>query len=267
MSEDFVTEQETSAPVVEDVETVTPDFDDMSDDEFEKEFDGIGSEEPVEGDPKEPKEPTDDDLYSKQISDPDATLEKAVVLKHDGQVYKIDKINELRDLAEKGFNATKKFQKLAADRKALEQQLQDLGQVPDVEPAENEDVTAVNDVAQRILDADYATTFQSDVSKLPQSVRTELGSNAELLRGLSVDYESGIAQKIMPHVSKLMNVNGMDFVDAYMKAGNEIMATQQQTDDKRKTLTSQPKASMAPEAVADIDNMDDAAFERYFSSL
>ena len=267
--EDLVTEVETTEPIVEVEETVTS-VDDLSDEQFEEHFDKIGNEdvksETDESEPSEKVELTDEDLYKTQITDTDAKLDKTVILKHDGEIYKIDNLNELRNLAEKGFNATKKFTKLAEDRKALEAQLQALGQEPNIE-AVDESSDAVNDVAEQILESNYADTFKSDISTLPSEAREFIAGDAKVLQGLAMVYESGLAQKIVPRVKREMAIKNLSFIDAYMSVGKTIQSRQEDVQQKKQILSAEPKQTSYASSAVDVDKMSDKDFDAYFENL
>jgi hypothetical protein len=245
---------------------VTTNVDELSDEEFAQAFDEPADVTPAEDPDKKVDETADDtdlnSLYRKQLDDVDAKLDRPVLIKVDGEVIELNTVNELRDMAERGTAVTKRFQKLAADRKVLEAQLEALGEVPSVEPA-NE----IDDIAQEILDSDYADTFRDDVSKLPADVKTMLSGDAQILRALSVDYASGFAQKIMPQVRRSMTVNGMSFKEAYTAAGAQYYNSKRKSEDSIKTLSSQPKQNTSQFSEPDVSSMSDDEFEKYFDNL
>ncbi len=271
--EDTVTEVETTE-AIEAVEDTVTNIDDMSDAEFETHFDEVGEEDgTVDNDTSDDTstEPdtnvTLDDRYSTQLGDADGKLDKPVLIKVDGEVMEITTINELRDMAERGTSVTKKFQKLAEDRRQLEAQLAELGQEPKIaESVESE----IDIVANEILESNYADDFKSDVSRLPKEAAEVLSTNPQMLKGLSVDYGSGLAQQIMPEVKREMIVKSVDFITAYINVGKRI---QQQPQDTHKTkmLKSEPTTNTEKpdngKSASEIDGMDSASFEKYFNSL
>ena len=240
---------------------------DMTDDELDTFLDGTEDDSSDDGDSDDAVADTVDDdlesLYATQNTS-DGKLAEPILVKVNGEVYSMDSIDELRNMAERGHSVTRKFQKLADDRRQLEAQLKELGQEPQVQ-----DVTAdeVNSVAEGILSSSYAESFKSDMSKLPQDVRSELGSNAQMLSGLGGDYESGLAQKIMPKVTRLMNVQGMSFLDAYKQAGSALQQQTQATESKMQVLKSQPKQTIQKPSNMSVDGMSDKEFDKYFQNM
>ncbi len=237
----------TETELVESVDTEVNARDEMDKAEFAEHYENLGEEgadtTEVDENSDEPEEIDLDELYRVQIDAKDTELDKPVLLKHDGNVMEVSNLDELRNLAERGFNATKKFQRLAEDRKALEAQLEELGQVPNVEES-NDVVNEVEDVADEILSSSYAETFIADMQSMPDEVRDQLSNDPQLLRELSIDYKSGLGSKIMPKVSRAMAVGNLSFRDAYVKVGREILQTQdKQEQDKPKVamLKAQPK--------------------------
>jgi len=236
--ENEVTETETES-AIEATEEVVTNIDDMGDDEFNEHFESVGSDESDTETADDEKEATDtntpdDDLnakYSTQLNDADAKLDKPVLIKVDGEVMELTTINELRDMAERGTAVTKKFQKLAQDRKALEEQIKQLGVEPDVDvqddDADTKSADELDRVANVILASDYADDFKSSVSDLPKDAVDFIGSKPEILHGLSEDFKSGLAQKIMPQVKREMVVKDVDFITAYVGIGKRL----QQSDE------------------------------------
>jgi len=264
-------------------------YESMTDEEFNKSFESdtkdsstedTDTTEETEGGSETESgsdEPTVD-LYREQLSNKDAKLDKPVLIKVDGVVYEMTNINELRDLAEKGTNATRKYQRLAADRKrieALEAELrqkygENIEQTEDGSVGEapyDETVERIDEIAESILNSSYSDDFKNHIGQLPISEREMIGSDPAVLQGLAEDYESGIAQKIMTKVPRLIRVNGMSFLDAYKYAGSQIT---NKTDKKESVekLKSQPKrTNQKSGSPVNIEDMSDDEFERYFESM
>jgi hypothetical protein len=264
---------------IEEVETEvvdTPDeevnrIDALSDEDFEKEFNEVETDE--SDTVKSDDEPKDLEAIYKSNLGTDAKLDDPIVVKVDGTVYELDSLDEIRNLIERGTGVTRKYQKLAADRKALEEQLAALGQEPNVtsdNPVEDDVETIAND----ILASSYADAFTADVQQLDAQTKEVLASDPQMLKGLAIDYESGFAQKIMPNVHKYMKINGMSFEDAYFEAGKSYQSdTEKKTNNaaKAKMLNAQPKtvskASSNELGRKSIDAMSDAEFNAYFANL
>jgi len=267
--EDVATELEVVEPEMETIETVV---DDMSDTEFAEHFDKVDEDgTDTDGDDitnDSDDKPTDDvdlnTLYSEQLGDADAKLDKPILIKVDGEVIKLDTINDLRDMAERGTSVTKKFQKLADDRRVLEAQLQALGETPDVV---DESGSEIDSIANGILQSSYADDFKSSVSQLPSEVRETLSTNPQVLKGLSLDFESGLAQQIMPQVKREMTVKGLDFIQAYVSVGQKLESSKASVQKQRQVLKSEPKQTSHTTSVVDVDGMSQSDFDKYFESL
>ena len=267
-------EDTTSTESIEDNEIIedseTNKIDELSDKEFTEKFDNdtLDTDEVVKPDENEPRDL--ESIYKANLGT-DKKLDDPMIIKVDGQVYELDSIDEIRNLVERGTGVTKKFQQLAEDRKALEKQLEELGQTPNVETVDDT-ADEVESIAQAILDSDYADNFTLDMKALDDGTKQLLGSNPEMLKGLSIDYESGLAQKIMPQVHKFMNVDGLSFEDAYVKAGRSYQSnTERQTQAKPKAnmLKAEPKVGSKVSGElgrAAIDGMSDKEFNAYFAN-
>jgi len=296
MNDSIEPEVATSEDVVdtEGVDNDEKDIYDMTDEEFEAHYDdnaSESSEDEPDGD-TDKKTPDEDleSLYSAQMADADAKLDKPLVIKVKGRIYKVDSVNELKNLAELGTNGVQKFQAIAEHRKTLDfmsdngitmEHLQSLITDSGNEPVmRDESVSAAEDVATEIMNSPNAQSFIEVANMLPNDVKQEMASNPQMMRGFNDDVASGLAQKIMPMVDRYMNVGGMSFMQAYVRAGNEAMSSgsikqqpQQQNnvaDEKMKTLNSQPVSkSNVSNALSteDIDKMSDAEFERYYQEM
>jgi len=268
MEDLVVTETETTEPSVGVEEVVTNSINDMSDEEFTKEFDGDSTAGDAIDDStdKPDSNVTLNDMYSKQLSNIDAKLDSPVLIKIDGEVMELNSINELRDMAERGTKVTQKFQKLAEDRKALEAQLQALGETPDVS---DDSSSEIDTIANGILQSSYVDSFKTDVSNLPSEVRETLSTDPQILKGLSMDYESGLAQQIMPKVKREMTVKGLDFIQAYVSVGRSIQSQKENVQSKKQMLTTEPKQNKytTESKAIDIDSMSDTEFDTYFSNI
>ena len=275
-------EEQSTETAVESVEPteVTESNDEMSDDEFASFMDEDNStiEEP-EGTDEVVDESVDlDALYQSQMDDKDSTLDKPMLIKINGKVHKVDNVSELKDLAERGLNFTQKSQKLSEHRKTIEF-LSDNGISQDdldslihnrgEEPVVTDDAEREsNDIATEILSSDYAEAFKETVQTLPENIRSTMAKDPRLLKAFSIDVESGLAQKIMPQVERLMSVNAMSFRDAYVQAGSKLQESQVSVNNKRNALTSQPKAStVKADGNQDVWAMSDDAFDKYFDNM
>lgn len=250
---------------------VNTNIDDMSDEEFSKHFDNVkadGSNKEPEADKTVDKDNVHENdlegLYVAQMSDADAKLDKPVFIKVNGEVMEITNINDLKNMAERGNSVTRKFQKLAEDRKALEKQLQDLNVEPDVQ---DESISEVEDVSSEILESSYAEDFKSNLVFVPDEIRNELAVNANMLKGLSYDFSTGLAQQILPKVKREMAINGVSFQDAYVSIGKNINAQKENVQKQKQVLKAEPKQTKYQAPSVDVDNMSNDEFDRYFANL
>jgi len=165
-------------------------------------------------------------------------LDKPMVIKYKGKLYDIDDKDKVRDLMERGMAATSKLQEIAELKKELLK-----AQHPDASDKELQSIdveTEVETIAQSIVNSPIAEDFKGVIAELPEEVATSLRSDPQMLRGLKADVEAGFTQKILPAVNKYMAIEGLDFRSAYVKAGNEVMQSEQQRDTAVTQLTAAP---------------------------
>ena len=255
---------ETPTDVVEATEDTNV-VDEMNDDELDSFLDGdtVDTDDVDTVAAKEPEQSLDD-LYLAQNQSKETKLDKPMYIKINGTTHTIDNVDEMRNLMERGLNHTQKMQELARDRKEFES-----NRVDEESPTVTEDATTVevDEIANDILNSSYAESFQSGVSQLPSSVRSELSTNPQMLKGLSQDYESGLAQKIVPSVAREMAVKGISFRDAYVSIGQKLNQQTQQVAQSRDTLNAQPKANTSIATNTDVNSMSDGEFDKYFAKM
>ncbi len=229
-----------------------------------------------------------DDLYSAQIASEDSKLEKPILIKVNGAVIEVDNINDLKNMAEKSVGSTQKFQAIAQHKKTLqfmednnisEQDLNQLITDRGLQPVQSDNeggsqnMEQVETIANEILNSDYAEAFQDGLKIVPEDIRETMSSNPQLLSDLAGDYQSGLAQKIMPTVNKYMNVNGLSFFEAYAKAGQELSEPTdvQDANNKRvQTLRAEPKSNTrsAPRNQSvKVSDLSDDDFDKYFEAM
>ena len=205
-------------------------------DVWAEDFDTSG-EVPTEAKESE-DEPVVDDVQPEYRTEGLGDLDAPLVVKRKGKLYDLTNLDEIRNLVEKGLDSTIKNQELADLRRELAKE-----QNPDITDEELSNVDTVNEIesiAQEISSSSYVDDFKSIVETLPNSVVDQLRSDPKMLRGFSVDMKSGFAQKIMPIADRYMNIDGLSFQEAYMKAGSEVMDKQDVKSDRITKLTSQP---------------------------
>jgi len=266
-------------------------IDSLSDEEFDKHLDTLTTEDSENEQPKEVDDKKDeskdlDDLemkYKEQL-EKGFKLEEPILVKVDGKVLDIDDPNDVKSLIEKGLDYTKKTQELAQYRETLKfldengisnvETLQQVlsGQIQ-VDPAQIQqrvDPTEqqVNQVAEQILQSEYADDMRQIMHSLPTTTKEEFTNNPQMLQGLFVDVQSGFAQKVLPLAQKYMTINGLPFVEAYIKAGN---AVSQKSDTNKQKITSEPRSKGMTQKRSytreDIYGMSEAEFDKYLSKL
>ncbi len=264
---DPIDSMETEVVEVED-EGVNPNAD-VSEEEFDRAFEtDEPTEEPVEELDDEPT--TLDDRYASQLGNRDMVLDKPVLIKYNGEVMEVSNLNELRNLAEKGFNSTQKYQKLADDRKKLEARLLELGDEPEpLDTIQDE----LDDISNGILSSSYADVFQTQIDRLPKEAINVI-SDPAVLRNLAIDYDNGIGEKIMAEVPRLMAIKGLSFEHAYQTAGNALLKSREQQElDKPRVDMLKAEPTKTSNKVSNdrgrvnIDNMSNAEFDKYFAEM
>ncbi len=259
--------------LVESTDAEVNKIDELSDEEFTEQFENDTLENPdeiVEEELGENEPKNLDDLYRDNLGT-DKKLDEPMVIKVDGHIYEIDSLDEIRNLMERGSSATRKFQKLSEDRKALEKQLEELGQTPEVKvDTVQEEVDSISD---DILNSSYADVFTEQLRTMPDEVRQLLGTEPDILRELSIDYERGFGEKVMPEARRLMALKGIDFLPAYTEAGKALHNKQTkitQAKSKTEMLEAQPKAQGKIDGelgTTAINSMTDSEFNAYFDSV
>ena len=178
----------------------------------------------------------------------------------------VTSMDELIQLANQGLNYTQKTQTLSEHRRTVEYMKQhgisndDLHLIADLKSGNKDVITAlaktygvdpyeldmekqytptqsnkmaeynpVDDVANEILqDAELSTNIKNLMTYVPDSFREKLASSADNLRGFAGDVKSGLAQKIIPEAVKIHALNpSMDFLDAYVNAGQRVLRASQ----------------------------------------
>ena len=231
-----------------------------------------------------------DSLYKEQLDAKDAKLDKPILLKVKGKILEIDSLQDIRDLAERGTAATQKFQAMAEQRKFI-QKLESAGVSEDdidllrrarmgdqaaaqqlltkeagPEPVAD-NIIASEQIAQEVLSADYADKFKDTLSLIPEGVRERYAYDPQFMAGLKHDFDAGVAQKVMPLVEKYVMVKGMDFIEAYAKAGQEVFGNQR--EEKARSLSAKPNvgSSVKKQEPIDVWAMDDSQWQRLNGSV
>lgn len=224
-------------------------------------------------DDKVEAEPTEETEESKEEPSDDF----AEVLKWKKKEIPVTR-DELITLAQKGFDAEKKWQESAKKRPfndiidANDLSVEQLQTLADIVKSKNPEALALlaeqsgidmfdaerksyqptvetknyalDDVIAEINeDEDVANQMNDYVSSVPQSVKDTLTSNPDVLRGLNMDMRNGIGQKIMPEVIKQLAINpNQDFVELYRGVGTKVFNSEQQRKEEVKT-ESKPEAT------------------------
>lgn len=197
--------------------------------------------------PDTPDEPQEQEQDEESAEKPEyktkglGKLDKPLVVKRKGKLYDLTDLDQIRDLVERGLDSTIKNQELAKLRRELLQ-----AKNPDATAEELDSVSKeheVEQVAQKILNSSYAEDFKQLASQLPEQVTQQMRSDPRMLEAFSVDVESGLAQKIMPKAQRYMDIDGLDFKEAYLKAGGELMQSEQRRSESVDRLTAVPKST------------------------
>jgi hypothetical protein len=285
---DVPTENSTNqSDVIDDTSTEHNREVDKGVDPWSEDFDISAMDNKPAEEPKEPKQeqPTDeslDNLYRQQLEKTDMKLDNPILVKYKGKVIDISDANELRDLAERGIGATVKLQEAAELRKQFEGITPDdlellrkykggdesvLNELATPRETVNETEAEIDAIATDILNSNYSTQFKGLVGTLAPKDRQLLQSDPRILGGLKIDFESGLAQKIMPMVERKMSVNGLDFLTAYTQAGKEVMDKGDTRKKSVEQLTAAPNSttSVKTQPKEDIWSMDSATFQKLFN--
>ena len=216
---------------------------------------------------------------------------KGVTLKDRDLELPINSSKELLDLANKGLNFTRKTQDFAKHKPTLDymeahgitlDKLQTyaeaesgsadaLGQIAKqskIDPLDidintqytpNQDFSpsqqSETDIFASELQHDTATAneFRRMMDYVPDSFKSTLGSDINTLRGFTNDVRSGVADKLLPEAVKMHALNGGDFVQSYIEAGNRYYA-EQEVPVQESAPTPQPKQVSENRAKAGISS-------------
>ncbi len=216
---------------------------------------------------------------------------KGVTLKDRDLELPISSSKELLDLANKGLNFTRKTQDFAKHKPTLDymethgitlDKLQTyaeaesgsadaLGQIAKqskIDPLDidtntqytpNQDFSpsqqSETDIFASELQQDTATAneFRRMMDYVPDSFKSTLGSDINTLRGFTNDVRSGVADKLLPEAVKMHALNGGDFVQSYIEAGNRYYG-EQEVPVQESGSTPQPKQVSENRAKAGISS-------------
>ncbi len=243
---------EPSVEVTETVEAVEPsaENDGVQNDPWDEDFDTteIPREETTEV--VEPNEETVTNEQPEYITKGLGDLAEPIVVKVNGKIYDIKDKDQIRDLMERGFNATQKLQELAQSKRELLKEKN-----PDITEQELDSVDVNNEVEQissEILNSPNVEEFKNVFAAMPEEALNQFRSNPGMLRGLKVDIDSGFVGHIMPSIQRYMDIDGMGFQEAYMTAGQEYHEGKNQRQQKenkvnanRELLSNAPSNSSA----------------------
>ncbi len=256
---------------------------DMSDEEFDETNDdnpNLDSDKPTDDTPddndEDVKEVSLSDRYNTQKDNVDAKLAEPIYLKHNGEVIEVSSILELKNVAERGFNVTKKLQQISEAKERLEKQIMDAGMDPDVtsdvDALSDNNANEVNDIANRIM-SEYAEDFKGVAVYLPKNVQQEMRTNPQLLEALSIDVQSGKATvDIMKQVERQMMLGDISFQQAYVEvigsAAKQKQSEQDGVENNRNRLQNQPtNTQVVKKAAKSPMDMTDEEFDAGFANL
>lgn len=211
-------------------------------------------------------ESTEEEATKEESSSDVIDFTKPVLLKDRDLELPVNNSKELLDLARQGLNFTRKTQDFAKSKPLIDyankhglslDDLQLLAEAKSGNPdaigklardskidafdidtdkqwTPNEDYkptipNAVEEYAQELAqDVEVATKFRSMMEYVPSTFKEKLSTDLDTLKGFSEDVRNGVAEKLMPEAVKLYAINGGDFVQSYIQAGNKIFGQGQQ---------------------------------------
>lgn len=216
------------------------------------------TDETVEKEAIEDSMTTEEDTQVEESEEVTET-EFAETLKWKGKEIQVTR-EELIALGQKGFDSEKKWQDVAAIRPyhdlikdnglTVEQvktlvdivknknpeALALLAEQSDIDMFEAERKNYVPKVDARNYELDdviaeinqneeIASEMNNYVSSVPTNIREKLTAEPAILRGLNLDMQQGIAQKVMPEVIKQLAINpNQDFVSLYQSIGEKTFS-------------------------------------------
>ncbi len=210
-------------------------------------------------------EPVEESTEAEYVTEGLGDLDKPIVIKYKGKTFDIANMDQIRDLMERGMGATQKLQELAEMRKELHKE-----QNPDMTEQELSNIDTsveVESIAQKIANSKYVDAFKGIVETLPDDVTDKLRSDPRMLEGLRVDTESGLAQKIIPLAERYMAIEGLSFMEAYIKGGNEVNQSAKSRSQSIDKLTAVPKSTGNVEVKQkDVWDISDSEFRSLMDS-
>jgi len=198
------------------------------------------------------------DEIKELVYEPDEELDKSFVIKVNGELMETS-LQELKVLAQKGMSYSAKTMALAKHKDllgSLEQygisSVDDLNNF--INTNKGEEIKAlpeskydegIEQVASEILERDNSSEFKEVISGLPEKAIETVSTDARVLAALYTDFDSGLAQKLLPETKKIMSLRpDMSFEEAYNFAGNRILGGNQ---NKKAKVIQQPRNSFVEE--------------------
>lgn len=255
--------EETNAEV-EDTEEI-----DSGDLEQPTEEEEVEATEEIDESTDETTEESEEDSDDQEQED----IEPFMTIERFGEKIPLTKEEAIK-MSQLGWDYTSKTQDLSTQRKRLEiidglpdevlQALKDtssgnkeaFASIADKFGIDPYDVEGVGEYKPQIIEKNYeledvvdaikADTANSSnidawINELPNNVGTLFSNNPTVLRGLHVDAQNGIANKIMPEVIKTMKLNpSADFVQTYQEVGKRVVSQHTEAKESKKT---KPEAS------------------------
>lgn len=261
----------------EQVDNTQEEYDELYDKGFEDKdtsIDGAEDKEEEVEQEEQPEEGVDD--AEEETSDEEVTEEpedetteedsRKYTITYKGQEMNLTE-DEIKTMAQKGFDYTSKTQSLAKQRDIVELAVEhgltkedlkiladaksgnkeamamiaskggidpyDIEEVGEYKPEVSNRNYELEDIVQDIKsDMNNGSTIDTWITQLPDGAVDSFRTNPSVLKGLHIDAQKGIAQKVMPEVIKYMAMNpGADFVQAYAGIGQQIVGQAQQTQE------------------------------------
>ena len=224
-----------------------------------------------------------DEANEKDISS--MVFETPIMIKNRGLNLPVNNMAELIKMAEMGADYTRKTQEIAPYRKTVELikstgiDESDLQLLADMKAGNK---TAINGLAEKyqidLLDVEPTTQYKQQVSLpqyneadivaqeimanqplaqefqrvaqfIPSDFKDVMAKDANLLKSFAVDVENGVAQQLLPEVTKIMTLNpGVDFITAYVSAGDKVFGSQAQAQQQAQPQAKQTVVNASPSA-------------------
>jgi len=222
---------------------------------------------------------TDEAVLNKPFKTP-------MMVKRKGVEIPVNNFKEALELLPKSIDYTAKMQQIAPHRKTIEYMdqygltMSDLQRIAEIKSG-NKDALAslakeakidvwdvdtdadykpsnefeplepnmVEEVAQEIMaDESWANEVKQITAYVPDAFKQTLATDANVLRGFAEDVRNGVAKQLVPEAIKINAMNpNMNFIQAYMQAGDKILG------NAAPEANTPPAATLPPKTAPSVD--------------